>query len=106
MMELAHQLRRELQHNRIEALGEIIGEGWRLKKSLMKGIAPDFIDHWYARARRAGAVGGKLLGAGAGGFLLFYAPPDRHEAVTRALAGLRRVDFRFESQGSRIIFVH
>jgi D-glycero-alpha-D-manno-heptose-7-phosphate kinase len=50
-------------------------------------------------------VGGKLLGAGAGGFLMFYAPPDRHEAITRALK-LRRTDFKFEPQGSRIIFVH
>jgi D-glycero-alpha-D-manno-heptose-7-phosphate kinase len=51
-------------------------------------------------------VGGKLLGAGAGGFLMFYASPDRHEGIARALSPLRRMDFRFEPQGSRIIFVH
>jgi len=106
MVKLAHQLRGELQRNRIAALGEIIGEGWRLKKSLAAGIAPGFIDAWYAKALKAGAIGGKLLGAGAGGFLLFYAPPERHEAIARALPGLRRMDFRFEPQGSRIIFVH
>jgi D-glycero-alpha-D-manno-heptose-7-phosphate kinase len=106
MVDLAHQLRRELQRNQVSALGEIIDEGWRLKKSLTADIAPDFIDAWYAKARKAGALGGKLLGAGAGGFLLFYAPPDRHDAIARALGGLRRMDFRFEPQGSRIIFVH
>ena len=106
MVGLAHQLRDDLQRNRIAGLGEIIDENWRLKKSLAAGIAPDVIDAWYARARKAGAAGGKLLGAGAGGFLMFYAPPDRHDAIAGALGELRRMDFRFEPQGSRIIFVH
>jgi D-glycero-alpha-D-manno-heptose-7-phosphate kinase len=106
MTELAGQLRRDLQANRAEALGEIIHEGWVLKKSLTPDISTDVIDQWYARARKAGAVGGKLLGAGAGGFLMFQAPRERHDAVAHALRGLRRMDFRFEAQGSRIIFVH
>ena len=106
MVGLAHQLRDDLQRNRIAALGEIIDENWRLKKSLATAIAPNVIDAWYARARKAGATGGKLLGAGAGGFLMFYAPPDRHDAIAGALGELRRMDFRFEPQGSRIIFVH
>jgi len=106
MVELAHRLRRDLQQNRPDAFGEIVHEGWLLKKSLTPGISSDIIDDWYARARKAGALGGKLLGAGAGGFLMFYAPPDRHDAISKALGGLRRMDFRFEQQGSRIIFVH
>jgi D-glycero-alpha-D-manno-heptose-7-phosphate kinase len=106
MTDLARQLRRDLQQNRGEAFGEMIHEGWALKKSLTKGVSTSMIDEWYAKARKAGAVGGKLLGAGAGGFLMFYAPPDRHEAIARALGNLRRMDFRFEPQGSRIIFVH
>ena len=106
MVELAHQLRRDLQQNRPDALGEIVHEGWMLKKSLTPAISSGAIDDWYARARKAGAAGGKLMGAGAGGFLMFHAPPERHEAIARALRGLRRMDFRFEHQGSRIIFVH
>ena len=106
MTELAGQLRRELQANRPDSLGEIIHEGWMLKKSLTAGISSGAIDQWYEKARRAGATGGKLLGAGAGGFLMFYAPPERHPAVAHALRGLRQMDFRFEPQGSRIIFVH
>jgi D-glycero-alpha-D-manno-heptose-7-phosphate kinase len=81
MVELAHDLRRELQHNRAASFGEIIHEGWRLKKSLTAGITSDAIDDWYELARKAGAIGGKLLGAGTGGFLMFYAPPERHEAI-------------------------
>ena len=106
MVALAEQMKSELQRNRAGAFGEIIHEGWLLKKSLTSGISTDAIDDWYAKARKAGAVGGKLLGAGAGGFLMFYAPPDRHEAIASALGELRRMDFKFEAQGSRIIFVH
>jgi D-glycero-alpha-D-manno-heptose-7-phosphate kinase len=106
MVALAHDLRRELQANRVAAFGEIIHEGWLLKKSLTKGISTDLIDDWYEKARRAGAAGGKLLGAGTGGFLMFYSPPDRHDAITHALRDLRRMDFHFEPSGSRIIFVH
>jgi D-glycero-alpha-D-manno-heptose-7-phosphate kinase len=106
MVKLAHQMKSELQRNRAGAFGEIIHEGWLLKKSLTSGISTDAIDGWYAKARKAGAVGGKLLGAGAGGFLLFIAPRERHEAIAAALGELRRMDFGFEPQGSRIIFVH
>jgi D-glycero-alpha-D-manno-heptose-7-phosphate kinase len=106
MVKLAHQMKSELQRNRAGAFGEIIHEGWLQKKSLTSGISTDAIDGWYAKARKAGAVGGKLLGAGAGGFLLFIAPRERHEAIAAALGELRRMDFGFEPQGSRIIFVH
>ena len=105
MVELAHQLRGQLQQNRIDGFGELLHEGWCLKKGLAPGISSEKLNHWYAAARKAGAAGGKLLGAGAGGFFMFAAPPERHEAIARAV-GLRRVDFRFEPQGSRIIFVH
>lgn len=105
MAELAHRLCHELRHNRVASFGEIIHEGWLLKKGLTGGISTDAIDTWYQEARAAGAAGGKLLGAGAGGFLMFYAAPDKHAAIERALK-LRRTDFQFEPSGSRIIFVH
>jgi D-glycero-alpha-D-manno-heptose-7-phosphate kinase len=105
MVELAHTLCAELRKNRVASFGEIIHEGWLLKKSLAGGISTGAIDVWYEKARRAGAVGGKLLGAGAGGFLMFYAPPARHAAIEHVLK-LRRIDFQFEPFGSRIIFVH
>ena len=106
MGELAHELKAQLQNNRLDAFGELIHQGWRLKKQMADGISTSLIDDWYLRARKAGAVGGKLLGAGTGGFLMFYAPLERHEAIVRALGELRQMDFRFEQQGSRIIFVH
>jgi D-glycero-alpha-D-manno-heptose-7-phosphate kinase len=106
MVEFARQLNTELQKNNVEAFGEIIHENWLLKRSLTPNVSNSVIDRWYERARKAGAVGGKLLGAGSGGFLMFYAPRERHETITRALKDLRPMRFRFEPQGSKIIFVH
>jgi D-glycero-alpha-D-manno-heptose-7-phosphate kinase len=106
MVDLAHVLKAELQKNNLGAFGEIIHENWELKRSLTSGVSNHQIDNWYAKARKAGAVGGKLLGAGSGGFLMFYAPRERHEEIGRALSDLKRTDLRFEAQGSKIIFVH
>jgi D-glycero-alpha-D-manno-heptose-7-phosphate kinase len=106
MVQYARELKAELQRNNIDAFGHIIHENWALKRSLTSKISNDQIDDWYARGRKAGAAGGKLLGAGSGGFLMFYAPQERHEAIARELKELRRIDFAFEPQGSKIIFVH
>jgi D-glycero-alpha-D-manno-heptose-7-phosphate kinase len=106
MVGLARELKAELQKNNLAAFGEIIHENWLLKRSLTSEVSNGAIDGWYSRARKAGAVGGKLLGAGAGGFLMFYAPQEKHEAVRRELKELRPVKFGFEPQGSKIIFVH
>src|SRR5688572_4362250 len=106
MVELARQLKAELQKNNVDAFGEIIHENWELKRGLTSAVSSKAIDDWYAAGRKAGATGGKLLGAGSGGFLMFYAPRERHDAIARALNGLRRMDFAFEPQASKIIFVH
>jgi D-glycero-alpha-D-manno-heptose-7-phosphate kinase len=103
MVALAYLLRDHLQANRLDAFGEILHENWVLKKELAPEISNVQVDAWYGRARKAGAAGGKLLGAGSGGFLLFFAEPDKHQAIGAALSDLRRVDFRFEPHGSRII---
>lgn len=103
MVELVYELRDRLVRGDIDTFGDILHENWLLKKSLAEGISSDQIDAWYAAACVAGAAGGKLLGAGSGGFLMFYAPVERHEAIERAI-GLRRIDFRFEPLGSRILF--
>lgn len=106
MVELARILRDELQKNNLDAFGAILHENWELKKSLTKGISSESIDHWYNVAQKAGALGGKLLGAGSGGFLLFYAPKEKHEAIRQALSDSRPIQFAFEPLGSRVIFYH
>ena len=102
MTALAYELRDELQRGHLDAFGAMLEENWRLKTSLAPGVSTGTIDDWYDAARRAGAIGGKLLGAGAGGFLMFYAPSERHSDIEQAL-GLRRVPFGFEPMGSRVL---
>lgn len=106
MVMLAHQMRDELQRNNVSTFGAMLHENWELKRSLTSQVSTSEIDAWYRLARRAGAHGGKLLGAGSGGFLMFYAPPERHDDIARELKDLRRMQFEFEPQGSKVIFVH
>jgi D-glycero-alpha-D-manno-heptose-7-phosphate kinase len=96
----------DLRDGRLDSLGEALHENWELKKSLARGISNPAIDQAYDAARAAGAIGGKILGAGGGGFLLFAVPEDRRESVRNALSALREMPFRFSRHGSRIIFVH
>ncbi|MGQ9774909.1 GHMP family kinase ATP-binding protein [Chloroflexus sp.] len=105
MVALAHDLRVALHNDDLDAFGEILHEGWMRKRELASGISSSQIDLWYERARAAGAIGGKILGAGGGGFLLLYAPEERHESIKAALSELRYVPIRFEPQGSKIIYV-
>ena len=89
----------------IRNFGEILHMGWTLKKTLAAGISNPLIDSWYDKARCYGAIGGKLLGAGGGGFLLLYAHPDCHAEICRALPELKPMTFQFAPQGSKIIFI-
>jgi D-glycero-alpha-D-manno-heptose-7-phosphate kinase len=84
----------------------LLHEGWELKRSLGFGISSGDIDGMYEAARRAGALGGKLLGAGGGGFLLLFAPPERHETIREALSRRQELPFRFARSGSQVIFYH
>lgn len=85
-------------------LGRLLHESWLLKRSLSKAVATSLVDEVYQRAMRAGADGGKLLGAGGGGFLLFLADPARHGAIRNALSDLLSVPAQFDHGGSQIIY--
>ena len=104
MVELVYVLRSELADGRVDSFGALLDENWALKKTLSVGITDAEIEGHYAAAKQAGASGGKILGAGAGGFLLLCAPEERHEAIRRTLSPLREVRLGFEPLGSRIIF--
>jgi D-glycero-alpha-D-manno-heptose-7-phosphate kinase len=105
MVKLAHELREALLTNDLRVFGEVLHHGWLQKRTLANGISNPRIDEWYERARRHGAIGGKITGAGGGGFLLLYAPPDRHTEILRALPELHPLAFGCEPQGSKIIYV-
>lgn len=105
MAKLAQELRDALVANDLSTFGEILHKGWLKKKEMASGISNRKIDKWYERARNHGAIGGKITGAGGGGFLLLYAPPERHGDILRALPELRFMPFGFEPQGSKVIYV-
>jgi len=105
MVRLAEELRAAVQNNDLTSFGETLHAGWLLKRELAAGITNDQIDEWYQNARSAGALGGKLLGAGGGGFLLLYAERSEHAAIQRTLPELQPINFSFEAQGSKIIYV-
>ena len=88
----------------IEDFGKLLHESWKLKRSLTDKITSDAINNIYETALKAGAIGGKLLGAGGGGFILFIAKPESHKLIKQKLKDLLNVSFKFEKTGSSIIF--
>jgi D-glycero-alpha-D-manno-heptose-7-phosphate kinase len=102
-VELTYQIRNHLLRGRLLQLGQSLHEGWLLKRKLSNKISSPLLDRIYDNALRCGAVGGKLLGAGGGGYFLFYVPPFRKHELIGGLneAGLRVQPFRFESDGLR-----
>jgi len=105
MVGLAEQMREALLRNDLDGFGEVLHAGWTEKRKLASGITKPCIDEWYERARAHGAIGGKILGAGGGGFLLLYAPPELHPEICEALSELRPIDFGFSPEGSKLIYV-
>lgn len=103
MCDITRQLKVELQNNNVDAMGELLHNNWILKKSLASGISNPLIDDAYERAMNAGATGGKLLGAGGAGFMLFYAPEDKQVSVREALSDLRETDFEMDNSGATIV---
>jgi len=91
------------KNRNLREFGELLHEGWMLKKGLSSRISNTFVDDSYQRARQHGAIGGKLLGAGGGGFLLLFAPPERHQELRASLPELMHVPFGFEEEGTRLV---
>lgn len=89
----------------IKAFAGLLNESWHLKQKLANGITNDRIDDWYRRGMEAGALGGKLCGAGGGGFLLFIVEPEKQKVVRQALSELIEIHVGYESQGSRVLKV-
>ena len=104
MVDLAYRLREALTSGDLDGLGRILHESWVLRRSFTDRISTATIDRLYDAALAAGALGGKLAGAGGGGFLVLYCPPSAQAGVRAALHELREVDFRFDLEGARIVF--
>jgi D-glycero-alpha-D-manno-heptose-7-phosphate kinase len=105
MVVLSERMRESIVNNNITTFGELLHEGWEHKKKLTHNVSNNGINEYYEKARKAGAVGGKILGAGGGGFLLLFCEEDLQVNVRKALSNLRESPFLFEPQGSKIIYV-
>jgi D-glycero-alpha-D-manno-heptose-7-phosphate kinase len=102
--ELGHRSRRALETGQPALFGEIMHEHWERKRKRSTGMSNPKIDEWYELGRNAGAIGGKLVGAGGGGFLMFYAPEANRVRAAMAEAQLEEVRFRFDFDGTRVVF--
>lgn len=107
MVDLVYELKEALISGDLTSFGEMLHENWMLKQSLANGITNPRINDLYTAARDAGALGGKLLGAGGGGFMLFYVPAESQSSVDEAMANLEAVPFEFnmETDGSKVIHI-
>lgn len=105
MRELSEATKRAIMARDFAEVGRLMDLGWELKKTLSEGITNPALDAMYASAKGAGAWGGKVTGAGGGGFLLVAAPPEKSLQVEHALTGHRHLPVHFSTEGSRIVFV-
>lgn len=103
MVQLAFDLKAELEAGSLDNFGAILDENWQLKTQMASGISDPQIDNWYAAGIANGALGGKLLGAGNGGFMMLYAPQEQHDQIRSALKELEPVKFRFDRSGAQIV---
>jgi D-glycero-alpha-D-manno-heptose-7-phosphate kinase len=104
MKDLSFELKDSLIKKDITRFGELLNKNWEYKKKLASRITNPVIDRYYDVAMKSGALGGKILGAGGGGFMLFYCEARKQNALIKNLSSLRHVPFRFESQGTRIVY--
>lgn len=104
MKSLAFKAKGSLLAGELDEFGDWLDSSWQLKKQLASGISNSFIDDLYNAARKAGALGGKITGAGGGGFLLLYCPRERQDSVRTALSALPELPFHLECDGSKVIF--
>lgn len=104
LKDMAYQALKELKSGQIDSIGYMLHESWELKKQLASKITNGKIDHYYQTARKAGALGGKVTGAGGGGFLLLYCPYEKRDDVRSALSDLREIPIQIEPSGSKVIF--
>jgi D-glycero-alpha-D-manno-heptose-7-phosphate kinase len=102
--EIAETAHREVCNGNIDAVGYLLDESWHLKKQLASQVSNNTINAMYEAARQAGALGGKITGAGGGGFLMLYVPLERRQAVRSALGNLRELPIRIEPDGAKVIF--
>ena len=104
MVAITEEALKALQMGNIETWGALLNRAWNIKKTFASEISNPLIDDMYDKALKSGAIGGKILGAGGGGFMLLYVPTECQKNVQMALSQYKQIPFGMDMQGSRIIF--
>ncbi|MBI2646938.1 GHMP kinase [Candidatus Woesearchaeota archaeon] len=105
MVQLVWNLRDALYQSDLDEFGNLLHQNWQLKKQLTSKISNQLINKIYDKGLKNGAIGGKLLGAGGGGFMLFYCNERNHERLRRAMKNLRGLKFKFDNEGSKLLYI-
>jgi len=105
MVQLVWNLRDALHQGNLDEFGNLLHQNWQLKKQLTSKISNQLINKIYDKGLKNGAIGGKLLGAGGGGFVLFYCDERNHERLRRAMKNLRELKFKFDNEGSKLLYI-
>ena len=105
LVEITNEAIKYINNNEYDKIGELLDNSWKIKKQFAKNVSNEQIDNMYNRAIKAGAIGGKVLGAGGGGFLLVYSPIDKKNNIKNELSEYKNFDLDVDMQGSRVIFV-
>lgn len=106
LVEITNEAQRALEDNDLSDIGKMLDDAWQIKRQMASNVSNGLIDEMYAAAKNAGAIGGKILGAGGGGFLMVYVPVDYQEAVRKAMREYKEIEVCFEPEGSKIIYVN
>ena len=104
LIEFVNEAKKIIKNKKTDEFGYLLNESWKLKKSISNNISNDKINNLYSEGLKQGALGGKLLGAGGGGFLLFYLPKDKHKNFLKKFKKIIKINFNFTNQGSSIIY--
>jgi D-glycero-alpha-D-manno-heptose-7-phosphate kinase len=104
MAQMAGDAADKVRRGDLTQLGEMLDTAWKLKKTLANGISTTQIDTWYEKGKEAGAQGGKILGAGGGGFLVFFAAPNKHANIIAALPELPPISFDWDHSGTQVVY--
>ena len=102
MVNSVYDLKKIIESGDIESFGPLLDKNWKIKTQMASGISNPEIDEWYNIGISSGAKGGKILGAGNGGFLMFFAPKEHHEAICKSLKALREIPVALDNRGSII----
>lgn len=105
LVDIAEFALKKIRDKKIEEFGSLLGEAWECKKKLSNKISNPEIDSMYEKAKKAGALGGKILGAGGGGYMLFYVPEQRRNAVSIAMKDYKKFEFNFVDEGSKCVML-